>query len=90
MPSPDNKVPPTSATKQDLEEGVLLFKRQSLPKGSSRVELIKTACELGCFEDIDERAWLCKQLDLEFMIDMSNLELVHLALDSGVDFNKRG
>ncbi len=48
------------------------------------------AGDLGCLEDIDERAWLCKQIDIEFMIDMTNYELVQLALDAGADFNKRG
>lgn len=89
-PSSPAEVPSTSATKQDLEDGLLLFKKEITPRNQTRAHLIMRAGDLGCLEDIDERAWLCKQIDIEFMIDMTNYELVQLALDAGADFNKRG
>lgn len=85
-----DKTQPCSATKDELQTGLMMFKRWVGDKHTTRTDLINKAAELGCLEDIDERAWLCKQIDIEFLIDLSNLELVHLGLDSGVDFNKRG
>lgn len=55
----------------------------------TRADLIRFAEDLGILEDISERAWLCKQLGVGFDLDISNQELVALAVDAGVDFNKR-
>lgn len=85
-----DKTQPCSASKDELQAGLMMFKRWVGDKHATRTDLINKAAELGCLEDIDERAWLCRQLEIEFLIDLTNLELVQLAVDASVHFNKRG
>lgn len=77
------------ATKEELRDGLSLFGRKRVPPPTAtKAELTQLAADEGCLLDIEERVFLCRSLKIEFLMDLTNLELVHLAREAGVDFNK--
>lgn len=79
------ELPSCSATKAELVAG--LYAAGHVASGKTRDDLIREALAVGCLLDIDERAWLCRELGLDYEVPIELAELVQLALDSGVDFN---
>jgi hypothetical protein len=76
----------SSAKKDELEQGILLFKGVK-PVNGNRIALLQQAIELGILLDIEERAILTGKLKLPFNTPQSNVELVRLGVEAKLDFN---
>ncbi len=74
-------------TKAEAAYGLRRFARVTVSDKDTRAQLLTKAAELGVLSDLEERAFLCGALDINFELEISLADLVQLAIDSGVDFD---
>jgi hypothetical protein len=87
MAAKKDQLPVCSADKTELVLGLRMF--ASLEPGkATRNGLVQMALDHNVFYDIHERAWLCHSLGLDFNIALTNLELVEVGVESGLDFDR--
>lgn len=74
------------ARRTDLVRGLAFFARRD--ERGTREQLLALAADLGVLTDIEERGWLCRELELDFDTELSNQELVELGIVAGLDFDR--
>ncbi len=74
-------------SKSEVTFGLRRYAGYTAGDREQRAQLLLKAEELGIAHDLEERAFLCHALKIDFELEIDLIDLVQLAIDSGVNFD---